>query len=453
MTDLIQALNREFKDILFEIDSPPGPAREEMRKLEDGLAKERCLAQGKPLPTSLKPCFVPRSRIEYVEEVVVSLMDALEKVIDLYFGTEEHRALFEVGDAEKELLAAERAFPGRSVVFSRADTFMEGDSLKFLEFNCESPGGAYFTDVQVGFLAETEPIRLMQRKYPFSHEPLVPQVLETLLARYEEWGGARANPTIAVIGDPSSPMASELVLFGEYFNRQGFSGFNAAPSELEYDGNVLSRGGVPINIIYRRFAVSDLVADAAGTAALRAAVLDGNVCMVNPLRAGLGDSKSILGLLSDERVASVLDDKQREFIAKHIPWTRVLKEGRTTHLGLAVDLLEYVSANREKFVIKPARDHGGRGVVIGREAESKAWYSAIEKWKERTMVVQEYVPVPRDDYPVFSPDLGFEMKSVNHNFFVFDGEYAGGFARISGSSVINVSAGGGLVPFMIVEDD
>ncbi len=278
-------------------------------------------------------------------------------------------------------------------------------------------------------------------------------MLDALRKKYGEWGGGRANPTIAVVGDGGVFNAAESALFGEYFNREGFNGFPAGFEDLEYDGHVLYGKGVPVNIVYRHGAASGPALQRGGGAALVRAMRDGDVCAVNPLRARLGDLKSLLSLLTDDRISAVLDEKQKEYVRLHVPWTRVLREGSTTYQGFVIDLLEFVSANREKFVIKPDGGFGGSGVVIGREAGTKEWYSAIEARNETKMVVQEYVPVPQEEFPVFSPELGFAVKKVNHNFLVFDGEFAGGFARISDSSVINVSAGGGIVPFMTVEDD
>jgi len=424
-----------------------------MKKIEEGLRAERCLAGGKVLPTSLKPCFVTRSQISHVETVVESIMGALEKILRLYFQSPEFRDLFELTEEEKELVAIDPGMPGRNIVFARADSFLTPDGLWFLEFNCDSPGGAYYTDVQIGLLAESEPIRQIQGRYALGHEPLVPRVLETLLDKYAEWGGARTNPTIAVVGDAAVTNVNEFILFGEYFERQDFNGFFAEPWDLQYDGNVLSHEGRPINIIYRRGVIDDMSKNMDRTRPLARAMTDGNVCMVNPLRAKLGDNKNLLAMLTDERIEPILDDREKEFIRLHIPWTRILRQGNTDYQGLTVDLLEFVAGNREKFVIKPNSEYGGRGVVIGRHAQTQEWYDVIETCSSKKMVVQEYVPVPQEEYPVFSPDLSFAEKNINHNFFVFNGSYAGGFARISDSPIINVSAGGSLVPFLVVEDE
>ncbi|MBN1552166.1 hypothetical protein JW979_11900, partial [bacterium] len=60
--------------------------------------------------------------------------------------------------------------------------------------------------------------------------------------------------------------------------------------------------------------------------------------------------------------------------------------------------------------------------------------------------------IPEIRLPVFSENgLTFESKKINMNFFAFNGQYAGGMARVSDSSIINISAGGGLIPILLAE--
>jgi hypothetical protein len=47
--------------------------------------------------------------------------------------------------------------------------------------------------------------------------------------------------------------------------------------------------------------------------------------------------------------------------------------------------------------------------------------------------------------------LVFEPRKVNLNPYLFGGTYAGSFVRLSKSSIINVTAGGGMVPVFVLE--
>jgi hypothetical protein len=65
-------------------------------------------------------------------------------------------------------------------------------------------------------------------------------------------------------------------------------------------------------------------------------------------------------------------------------------------------------------------------------------------------VVQEYVPVPEEMFPaVEDGHVQMRLKRFNINPFGLGGRYAGMITRISDQAVINVSAGGGLLPSVV----
>ena len=65
-------------------------------------------------------------------------------------------------------------------------------------------------------------------------------------------------------------------------------------------------------------------------------------------------------------------------------------------------------------------------------------------------IVQEYVPVPEEMFPVIvDGHVHMKLKRFNINPFGIGGRYAGSITRISDHAVINVSAGGGLLPSVI----
>ena len=49
-------------------------------------------------------------------------------------------------------------------------------------------------------------------------------------------------------------------------------------------------------------------------------------------------------------------------------------------------------------------------------------------------------------------ELGWETKLVNTNYYTYNGQMVGGLIRFSNDRIINISAGGGLVPQYVVKD-
>ena len=116
-----------------------------------------------------------------------------------------------------------------------------------------------------------------------------------------------------------------------------------------------------------------------------------------------------------------------------------------------MDLVPYVLGHAAELVLKPAHGYGGQSVLVGVEATPAAWQSTVERALASPWVVQERVPIPREEFPVCDEGrLAFEPLGVNANPFYAAGAEAGAVARASRSAVINVSAGGGSVPTFVV---
>ena len=110
---------------------------------------------------------------------------------------------------------------------------------------------------------------------------------------------------------------------------------------------------------------------------------------------------------------------------------------------------KHIISHKDHLVLKPGDSYGGKNVMIGRETDEATWANlvgTILKNKE-DWVVQRYVEISEMTVPMLNGN-GVRMthKKYNINPFVFAHRYAGSVARLSDQSVINVSAGGGLVP-------
>jgi uncharacterized circularly permuted ATP-grasp superfamily protein len=142
---------------------------------------------------------------------------------------------------------------------------------------------------------------------------------------------------------------------------------------------------------------------------------------------------------------------ERALLARALPWTRRVAERRTRKEGREVDLVPFVVEHRERMVLKPTHEYGGRSVLLGSETAPAAWEAAVQAALATPWVVQERVEIPEEPFPVLT-DAGLDFVSlkVNTNPFYAAGETVGAVTRASCSSVINVSAGGGSVPTFVV---
>ena len=187
--------------------------------------------------------------------------------------------------------------------------------------------------------------------------------------------------------------------------------------------------------------------------ALMQAARERRVTIVNPFRCKPIHKKAIFAVLTDESLQTGFDADERAAIAAHIPWTRRLAEGRTTHAGTAIDLLPFVRANRDRLVMKPNDEYGGKGVFLGWEMSESEWDAAVAEGLLASYVVQEKVELQRQSFPELAEDGSIRHRDlvIDLDPFVLQGEVEGFLTRLSGTSLANVTSGGGQVPAFLLE--
>jgi hypothetical protein len=344
---------------------------------------------------------------------------------------------------------------------SRMDTFLtiDGRSLQFVEYNAESPAAIAYEDVLSEVFVDLPAMRSFAERYRISPIPARHRLLETLLGAWREFGGA-GSPTIAIVDWKGLPTHSEFLLFQRYFRDPGVEALICSPDELRYrDGKLVAAidgAQTPVDLVYKRVLTSEFLmhyGDAALDHPLVQAYAAGKLCMVNSFRAKLLHKKSIFALLTDDSLQERFSAEQRAAIARHVPWTRLVRDGHSTYQGEPIDLLEFARANQERLLLKPNDEYGGKGIVIGWETDADAWASALKDALESPFVVQERVEIAYEDYPAMvDGQLEIGRRLVDSDPFLFGSEVAGCLTRLSTVTLLNVTAGGGsTVPTFIIE--
>lgn len=458
MKNLLNEVNRDFRSTLAELDAKGISARTIVSKTNEEFHRRGCVIRTSkgdtPFPVFIKPYFITRDQMNEIDRISGHIMNVLEKVSRLYFSVPELRPLFNLTEKETELISYETGTQ-RFIWITRNDAFMSQDLsyLKFVEFNTDSPGGPMYSDVQTTLIEQSPVMDELRKRYYFSSDRFVPQILYNLLRAYREWGGKKELPNIAIVSDKGATYP-EFLLIVEDFRRQGYACEFSTPEEVTYDGRYAYANGMPIDIVYRRGWIRNWTDVYDEIKPLRKAYADKAICVVNSIRSVLGTIKSLLELLQDPRFMKGYTQDEKDVVMKTVPWTRLLNERRTMSMqGQSVDLMEYTRKNRETLVIKPMDLYGGQGVCVGPVNTQQKWEETIHAamTTEQKYVVQEYVPIPEEDLPEIVEDVVWKPKKLNQNFYAFGGFHAGGMCRTSESAVINISAGGGLCPILVVE--
>lgn len=423
-----------------------GLAGESWQQLEEQMRRRDLFFGERPLCTVLRPRFLLPDQYLLLQRRMGSLLGAFRAAHERALRDTAFRAQFRLQDWEETLALEESGFEAYSPV-ARMDAFMSADGTGFqvTEYNAETPAGAGYGDVLAEVFLALPVMREFLKRWELRPLPARHHVLHALIDSYRQWSGRRDTPRIAILDWDDVPTHAEFRISAEYFRAQGVPAVIGHPDAVDYRDGGLYLDGERIDLVYKRVLLHELVERGGLEHPLVRAVRDGAVCMVNPFRCKILHKKASLAVLSDERNEGLFDARQRKAIDAHVPWTRVVEERRTRHQGRDVDLLEHVAERRDRFVLKPNDEYGGKGIVLGWEVDESTWRSALKAALDRPSVVQERIELPTEPYPALvDGELRIEDRIVDTAPYAFDARYIDGcLTRLSTESLVNVTAGGG----------
>lgn len=399
----------------------------------------------------LRPHILSRSEYETIKRAAETIAGASEKIVTAALIDKALLNLLKVTKAEEEAARIEPRY-SRLCVSSRLDSYVSAKGFKFLEYNAETPAG-------VGDQMQLEKIlfRLPALKHFLAaNSHWLPQphrrLLMSLLKAYREWGGEEVKPRIAIIDWHGVPTGSEFRVLQDYFIAEGYPTLIADPHELEYNGEYLSVDGSRIDIVYKRVVIHEFLHKFGLDHPLVHAYRQGRVCMANSFRTKLAHKKSTFAVLSDPAYEYLFDSVELEVIQNHIPWTRFVTPSRTIFHGSEFNLETLILNEREQFVLKPNDDYGGHGVFLGWESNRQQWQEAIRVALQKPYVVQERVVLERIGIPAYSDRVYLDELFVDFNPFLFQNEVEGALIRLSASSLLNITSGGGQTALLVLEE-
>lgn len=401
---------------------------------------------------SLRPCFVTEDAYSSAMRATSSIATALQVAHTALTHDARLRAELGLSEAEEEIVSAE---PTGSTEFTgRFDGLFDGaGTLRFVEYNSLA-AGLMMVD-WMWRVYDAMPIMAdLRARFTTRHESTSRCIVPAFLRSYRSRGGV-GLPTIAMVS--ASPATStmrfeEWSVMADLVSDAGCATIDTRPEELEVVADEVRVAGRRIDVVFMDDwpLLRRLVPPAHP---FWRAVRERRVWIANS-RANniLRGDKRIFAFLSDPGHAHLFEPEVLGAIARHIPWTRIVRASTTLLDGRSVNLLEVVRRNRSRFVLKPASSYGGKGVVLGSDASPSEWDAAITLALRTPHVVQERVNVTREPFP-FVGDGDFEYRSCHSDFSPFlwsESDAIGVLARVSQESVVNVTSGGSAAPVFSV---
>ena len=429
-----------------------GLTAEFFARLKTMMQERRLLYGAREIGVALRPHLLTRTQYGILSRASEVIAGAFEKIASALLS--EPSRMETVGLTEREIkLALVEPKHSATTVTSRLDAFVHGHEVKFVEYNAENPSSLTDQTGLNGILLEVGAMRDISTRYQLRQFSPEKHLLKALCNSFREWGGAGA-PSIAILDWHGLPTAHEFVLLEEFFASQGIPTLICAPEQLTYENGRLRCGSFPIDLVYKRVLINELLTACDDSHPLIRAYLAGDVCLVNSFRCKMVHKKATFELLTDEANAGWFTAREKEVIRRTVPWTRRLRERKTQHGAREVDLIEHVRKHRPQFVLKPNDDYGGRGIALGDRLTSSEWDAALSAALASDYVVQEKVELRTEVFPIFGESRwDLQPMYVDTNPFLFAGRVGGAMVRLADSPVVNVTSGGGETGFFVIEGE
>lgn len=411
---------------------------------------------------TLRPRLIHKKKMKVLWQTIRILDGAFRKVASLYFQNPRVQELFPFEPREQDWISMMEDpgyQPGQ--IASRWDantTFGEEEwkeGFSFFEVNGVGIGGIWYGPAcaDVSMKTVVPELKKLDSHFSVCPTPDMRPLLLNLLLRQGQRLGRKRGVIALVIEKASGGNFIEFERLAKLYSKWGYPTIVAEPTEIHLKKEELSAKGKRIDLVYRDTTLLELChleETGHNLRALREGFRRGQV--ISSLE-GEFDHKSVFELFTSPEYAKCFDRKESELFRRHILWTRLLRETRTTDpQGKSVDLVPFILKNQSHFVLKPNRLYGGKGVLFGEGVKRREWERKIEAALEEpgAWVVQQLGKVRKKRF--CRPGRKIEEKEL----YVVSGFFAtekglGVVGRMSERKIVNVARQGGLTPILLIK--
>lgn len=411
----------------------------------------------------LRPLAVFSEQLNYLHYVAQTLLGAQKRLPELYLKDFQVRQIVPLEEAEAKWLwdtwgASHNQF---HTVFGRLDAIanltdaFSKDSLVFIEPNLVGAGGIHLVPTAEDLILDTV-VPVLENVATDLELNKTDDLRETFIREmfdHAEAIGRKGRAVCFVEPKYAGDGTNEQATLMNYYHARGIECYHADPEELYIRNNEVYYENHLIDVAYRDYEVRELAEmEQEGMNVRPMKHLFRQNQMVSSM-AGEFDHKSCFEIFTDPQYAQYFTMDERNVFRRHVAWTRVLRDTRTTDpMGELTELLEFTRDNREILVIKPNRAYGGEDVMIGPSTSQSDWEAVIERAlnEPSTWVTQRLAHIPVYEFPVIAEDGSVQIAPFYVVYGLAPTKY--GLAilgRASQKQVVNVAQRGGMLAVLV----
>lgn len=398
-----------------------------------------------------RPVFLERALLDQVAGDVAHVFDAITDLPRRLFGGDLAGYARAVGMSEEQARVVTRFGGAAPTRLCRADLYRVGAGFELMEINTGSALGGLDNTTLNEAMLKVPFIGDFVATHGLGYVDTMRALVETIVAEVAHAEGARPFVAIADFPDSYPELEAQLFKSAAALSEYGIDATPCPADRLVYRDDGLWLDERRVDVVYRLFLIEDLLKP--GAAELLEPILlaaeRGQVSIFTSLGSELYGSKANLAMLSDELNRGLFSAAELASIARIVPWTRMVRDGRALVDGREQGLLAYAVEHREDLVLKPTSLHGGQGVVLGWEVPAQVWQDRLRAALGGAFVLQRRICPELEQFPIDAntdtdTDAVTEAWLLNWSVFLtasgFGGIWIRGSRGLDGG-VVNIATG------------
>lgn len=419
-------IDKEYRDMILEnIDE----YQKDYFDMKEKVRNSKATYKGEPVPFLYMPKFYTDNDIENFKKLTKTMSQIFRKIIDKFLNDPEYRKKFGFPKWLNELILLPTNYSS-PFPMARFDIFYDYNGyFKFCEINTDGTSAMNEERELSRIYLETKAAKQFGGGYEFHPFELFETWIDEILNIYME-NHHEEKPSIAIVDFISKSSMDEFIEFRDRFRKRGLWCEIISPDKIEYneDGYLYFKNK-KIDIVYRRLVTKDLLDNKDKIKDFIKGIKKGKTEIIGPIKSQIIHNKIVFKILQEKETLEFLDENEREFIKKHIPYTK----------ELILDNLDVheVIKNKDNFIIKPMDLYASKGVYVGKDYSEQEWENLIKENNNNNYLLQEYFNPPE------TLMIDFESQKRERYFknitglYIYNENFYGVYSRVGKKSIIS----------------
>ena len=386
--------------------------------------------------------FTPEDRKNF-EEISRQFSDIFNRAIEAAKTDQEVMDLFGFDPRLQELIRLTPAYTS-AIPILRVDIFYDENSkdFKVCEFNTDGTSAMYENDKLAELMKDNNAWQALQPDVDYME--LCESWVDAFLKDVKEASG-NEKPSIVITDFLEKAYLPELYEFEKRFKNRGLSCEVVDIRDLRFDGEKLynPKTGTRFDALYRRAVTSDVMDHYDEIRDVIEAAKEGKIILIGSFQTQIPHSKLISKALFSPVLRKYFTKEQNAWIDAHVPEA----------FRLDSKMADRVKKDRSHWIIKPEDSYGAKGVFAGVDVSDRQWEKLVSDFTDARYMVEEYIP----HFKSVNIDLinSHEFKDFSNltGLYVYNGEFAGVYSRLSDSGIVSTQYNERMVPTFFLKED